>query len=436
MQSAVDAKHDRQVDELVRAVVARLGEELPPLVDDMVDAVQREVHVYQRPGIDLVDLHAGLRRIAGLFVRVVEERRELHSDELVAVHVIGAQRARQGLPPDAVVDSVRVALRVAWEAVLDLVARQGDPELGLRAVGKLSLHHMAFTHAVLDAIEAAYATEREQRLSGQVQAQATFVDRVLDGYWGNEAEIRSGGAALGNDLGKLCGLLMLMPAGGQDAETLRAAASKTAARVAGAFEGPMRTLPTLHVVLLLAVETMSEWPDALETVKDVAAEERLIVVPADPTAHPTQLTHVYRRAQPYLTLAHAVGAGAGIVTVKDLRLYAVLAGIPLSDRVEFVRDMLGPVLDLPEHKSTELLDTLDAVYRRRGRIADAARALHLHQNSVRYRLNRIEQLTGLCLDIPAERLHLELAMRLRWVAKAELATLDDPPKARVRTRPA
>jgi DNA-binding PucR family transcriptional regulator len=198
----------------------------------------------------------------------------------------------------------------------------------------------------------------------------------------------------------------------------------------------MRTLPTLHVVVLLATESMADWPEALEKVKEVASQERLIVVPADPTAHVTQLTHVYRRAQPYLTLAHAVGAGAGIVTVKELRLYAVLAGIPLSDRVEFVRDMLGPVLDLPEHKATELLDTLDAVYRRRGRIADAARALHLHQNSVRYRLNRIEQLTGLCLDVPAERLHLELAMRLRWVAKAELATLDDPPKARVRTRPA
>jgi hypothetical protein len=428
--------HDRRVDELVSVVVARLSDHLPHLVEDMVDAVQREVPVFRRPGIDLVDFQRSLRRIVGLFVRVVEERRELHSDELVAVHVIGAQRARQGLPPDAVVDSIRVALRVAWETVLELVAQEEAAVLGLHAVGRLSLLHMAFTHEVLDAIETAYATEREQRLSGQVQAQATFVDRVLDGYWDNEGEIRSGGAALGNDLGKLCGLLMLLPAGGQDAESLRAAASKMAGRVPGAFEGPMRTLPTLHVVLLLAVGSMPAWPEALEAVKDLATGERLIVVPAEPTAQVNKLTHVYRRAQPYLTLAHAVGSGAGIVTVKELRLYAVLAGIPLSDRIEFVRDMLGPVLDLPEHKANELLDTLDAVYRRRGRIADAARALHLHQNSVRYRLNRIEQLTGLCLDVPAERLHLELAMRLRWVAKAELATLDDVPKGRVRTRPA
>ena len=436
MQSAVDAKHERQVDELVRRVANRLGEQVPQLVDAMVDAIQREVPVFRRPGIDVTDFRSGLRRLAGLFVRVVEERRELQSDELVTVHVIAAQRARQGLPPDAVIDSMRVTLRVGWETVLDLVAEEDMSTIGLRAVGRLSLHHMSFTHEVLDAVETAYATEREQRLTGQVQAQATFIDRVLDGYWDDEAEIRSGAAALGNDLGESCGVLMLLPAGGQDAETLRTGASKMAAQVPGAFEGPMRTLPTLHVVLLLPASPTTDWADLLETVRDVANAERLIVVPSDPTPHLAKLTHVYRRAQSYLTLAHPAGSGPGIVTVKELRLYAVLSGIPLTDRIEFVRDMLGPVLDLPEHKANELLDTLEAVYRRRGRISDAARVLHLHQNSVRYRLNRIEQLTGLCLDVPAQRLHLELAMRLRWVAKAELATLDDPPKSRARARPA
>ena len=191
------------------------------------------------------------------------------------------------------------------------------------------------------------------------------------------------------------------------------------------MEGPMRSLPTLHVVLLLAAPTATAWNDALDAVSGMAARERLVVVPAEPVTHVNTLVHVYRRAQRYLTLAHAAGSGPGIVTVKDLRLYAVLAGVPTADRVEFVRDMLGPVLDLPPHKAKELLDTLEAVYRRKGRIAEAAADLHLHQNSVRYRLSRIEALTGLSLDVPAERLHLELAMRLRWVATAELATLDD-----------
>ncbi|HEX2038792.1 MAG TPA: helix-turn-helix domain-containing protein, partial [Acidimicrobiales bacterium] len=153
--------------------------------------------------------------------------------------------------------------------------------------------------------------------------------------------------------------------------------------------------------------------------------QRLTVVPAEPVPLATTVANVYREAQRYLVLAEADDRGSGLVSMKELRLYGVFAGIPVSDRIEFVRDTLGPVLDLPEHKARELLETLEAVYRCRGRIADAAATLHLHQNSVRYRLARVEELTGLSLDVPADRMQLELAMRLRRVATAELASLDD-----------
>lgn len=423
----------------IEAVLARVAERLGDDIGDVVAVMQAaadDVSPYHRPTAEAEDVRAGLRRIAGLFARVLEEDRRLGADELVTVHVIGAQRARQGIPPDHMVEGIRASLRVLWERVLDIASADDVGPAGLATVRELSLRHMQFMHDVLDAIETGYATEREQRLSGQVRAQAAFVDRLLEGHWDAEAEIRSQAAALGHDLGRLCGLLMLLPAAGQDTEALRSGASRVAAKVPGAVEGPMRTLPTLHVVVLAPTPALAAWDETVEVVANAAEAERLVAVPVDPTPHACALAHLYRRAQRYLPLAHAARAGAGMVTVKDLRLYAVLAGIPLTDRVEFVRDMLGPVLDLPAHKAEELLETLEAVYRRRGRIAEAAAELHLHQNSVRYRLNRIEQLTGLSMDVPAERMHLELAMRLRWVARAELATLDDPAPPRMRARPA
>lgn len=420
---------------VLTSVVERLGDSLADLVEGMHAAAEARWPSYRRSGTDAADVRADFRRVAGLFVRVLEERRDLRPDELVTVHVIGAQRARQGLPVDHMIDRMRAALRVGWERILDLAA-DDDADGRLALVRDLSLRHMQFMHDVLDAMETGYATEREQRLSGQVQAQAAFVDRLLEGHWDADAEIHSQAAALGRDLSRLCGLLMLLPGGTQDTEELRSAASDLAAKVAGAVEGPLRTLPALHVVTLLPVASMASWADAMATVAEVADRHRLVIVPVEPTSHANSLAHLYRRAQRYLSLAHSAGADKGVVTIKDLRLYAVLAGIPLADRLDFARDILGPVLDLPAHKADELLDTLDVVYRRRGRIADAAADLHLHQNSIRYRLSRIEQLTGLQLDVPAERMHLELAMRLRWVAKAELATLDDPPAPRVRARPA
>lgn len=425
----------KRIDSVASRLAEQLSHALPDLVEAMHSAAEEVWPLYQRPGAaaDSDDVRAGLRRIAALFVRVLEEGRRMGPDELVTLHVIGAQRARQGVPPEHLVHRVRASMRALWEAVFDLVAAE---DRDLDVVRELSLRHLEFMHDVVDAVEAGHATEREQRLSGRVQAQAAFVDRVLEGHWESEAEIRSQASALGHDLGRMCGLLLLLPAGGQDTEGLRGAASRLVGRVAGAIEGPMRTLPVLHVLVLASTPSSRSWTESLDCLATAAVEERLLVVPVEATAHANALANVYRRAQRYLPLAHSANSGPGVVTVKDLRLYAVLAGIPLADRVEFVRDMLGPVLDLPPHKAEELLETLESVYRRRGRIAEAAAELHLHQNSVRYRLNRIEQLTGLSLDVPAERMHLELAMRLRWVAKAELATLDDPPVARVRARPA
>lgn len=425
------------IDGFVAEVVARLSERLPDLVDEMCRVVQEELPVYRRPTPDVEDFRGGVRRTAGLLLRVLEERRPLLPEELVTMHVIGAQRARQGIPADCVIKGVQVGLRVGWEYLLAIVGELPLSPVSLQAVGRMSLEVFDFTHAVLTGLETGYATEQEQRLTGQVRAQAGFVDRLLEGHWDDEREIRSQAGMLGQDLGRACGMLFVMPSRGQHTESLRAAAAAVAAAAPGALEGPMRSLPTLHVVLLCATSGPAAWTASLEAVHRVAVDEGLVVVPADPVPNMNALVHVYRRAQRYLTLAHTAGSGPGIVTVKDLRLYAVLAGVPLADRVEFVRDMLGPVLDLSPHKAKEMLETLEAVYRRKGRIAEAAADLHLHQNSVRYRLNRIETLTGLSLDVPAERLHLELAMRLRWVAAAELAALDDtPPPTSSRSLPA
>lgn len=417
------------VDGFVSVVVERLSERLSDLVDVMYRAVQDELPVYRRPAADVEEFRSGVRRTAALLLRVLEEHRPLQAEELVTVHVIGAQRARQGIPADCVVEGVRVSLRVGWEFLMGIVRELPLSDVALQAVSRMSLEVFDFVHAALSALETGYATEHEQRLTGQVRAQAAFVDRLLEGHWDDERAIRSQATMLGHDLGHRCGMLFVLPAAGQHTEALRSAAAAVATATPGAIEGPMRTLPTLHVVLLCAAPRPAAWAASLDVVDEVAVRERLVVVPADPVPHAHTLVHVYRRAQRYLTLAHLAGTGPGIVTVKDLRLYAVLAGVPLADRVDFVRDVLGPVLDLLPHKAKELLETLEAVYRRRGRIAEAAADLHLHQNSVRYRLSRIEALTGLSLDVPAERMHLELAMRLRWVATAELGALDDTPSA-------
>ncbi|MGV9350290.1 helix-turn-helix domain-containing protein [Streptomyces spiralis] len=58
------------------------------------------------------------------------------------------------------------------------------------------------------------------------------------------------------------------------------------------------------------------------------------------------------------------------------------------------------MVDLPPEDRDALLDTLDAFLHHGGSADRAARVLHCHPNTVRYRLNRIRELTGRSLNEP------------------------------------
>src|SRR6476661_6518760 len=76
-------------------------------------------------------------------------------------------------------------------------------------------------------------------------------------------------------------------------------------------------------------------------------------------------------------------------------------------------DVLGPLAVLQAHDaahSSEHLRTLAAWLDHPGAPGQAARAIHVHPNTLRYRMNRIADLAGLDLDDPQVRLALRLQL--------------------------
>ncbi|MDQ3757643.1 MAG: helix-turn-helix domain-containing protein [Actinomycetota bacterium] len=55
-----------------------------------------------------------------------------------------------------------------------------------------------------------------------------------------------------------------------------------------------------------------------------------------------------------------------------------------------------------------------------------AAELGVHEKTVRYRLKRVHDVTGLSVDVPGDRLQLDIAVRLRRLAMAEVSPFDDP----------
>ena len=76
-----------------------------------------------------------------------------------------------------------------------------------------------------------------------------------------------------------------------------------------------------------------------------------------------------------------------------------------------------------QRRRTALLDTLEEYLARRRAIAETARALYIHPNTLRQRLARIERVSGLELA-REDLLALELAIKLVRLDAARRATLN------------
>ncbi|HZD01480.1 MAG TPA: helix-turn-helix domain-containing protein [Actinomycetes bacterium] len=120
----------------------------------------------------------------------------------------------------------------------------------------------------------------------------------------------------------------------------------------------------------------------------------------------------YREAQMALSIQAGSGVADGVTSFDQLGVYRVLSRVQDTDEVErFVRDWLHALLDYDERKRSELVKTL-FVYLECGGSYDAtAKALVVHRSTLKYRLQRIRELSGHDLNDPDTHFNLQLASR-------------------------
>lgn len=112
--------------------------------------------------------------------------------------------------------------------------------------------------------------------------------------------------------------------------------------------------------------------------------------------------------------AAANRAPAAIASAEDVTtLDALLAGLPSGVREGFSSRVLGPLLHYSDSAPTVLLDTLKSFLAHNGSWTRVADELHIHVNTVRYRIQRVEQLTGRDLSRLDHRLDLRAALLCR-----------------------
>ena len=89
----------------------------------------------------------------------------------------------------------------------------------------------------------------------------------------------------------------------------------------------------------------------------------------------------------------------------------LLASVPTPVLRSFTERLLGPLADYDARHNAELLPTLRSFLACDGSWSACAARMYVHVNTVRYRIGRIEALTGRDLSALADRVDFFLALR-------------------------
>jgi GAF domain-containing protein len=231
---------------------------------------------------------------------------------------------------------------------------------------------------------------------------------------GDVAEARA--RAAGCDLRRRHLVLHVEPVQGHgDPRPWPAVAERTEARLRRLAPGALVDTgrETLRALLPLPPGADEPEREALErALHELGGAERVLIGVSAMRRGVSDGHHSLREAADAAQIARALVRGGGALSYGDLGAYKYLVRLPL-DEAPYDRhcEAVERLVDYDRRRRSQLVATLEQYLRDRRSIATTARALFIHPNTLRQRLERIEKLSG--LDLAAEDLlSLELAVKL------------------------
>ena len=112
------------------------------------------------------------------------------------------------------------------------------------------------------------------------------------------------------------------------------------------------------------------------------------------------------------------GDAPEVASYRDLGAFQLLLSLQDDDAlISYCRGVLGPVEQGEGEYGDELLRSLDVFIEHNGHWEKAAAALYCHRHTLRYRIRRVEQLTGRDFSKARDRIEFWLALRGRELAR-------------------
>lgn len=323
------------------------------------------------------------------------------------------RRAEQGVPLGSVLHAYRLGFHVIWGALADRALREG--QVCLDGLVRESTTVWAWVDTSSEAVNAEYHEALIDSARHDEQQRTLLLDALFEGRLGEWKLLGGSLHAIGlPERGPY--LAVSAETGSTGAENLRGAGQYLRRH---GVPSAWRLRPDEQVGLIGAGRA-----GRLSMIRDLLAQQATARVGISPafddalgTGRALEIAAVARRCLP--------PDGAGVATIDDEPVAAIVASAPdISARV--IRGLLGRVRELPLGEQELLLGTLRMWISCGGNASAAASELYCHRNTVRNRLQRLEELTGQSLAEPRGITLLSVAA----TGARLLGPLGDPPPPR------
>jgi PucR C-terminal helix-turn-helix domain len=366
---------------------------LPELAEATIAVIGREVPDYARPleGPFGRALRVGVEQALERFVDAIEDPRSDDGDAREIYVALGRGEMRQGRSLDSLLSAYRIGARLAWERFLAAGEAAGHEPATLY---RLASAIFAYIDGISAESVEGFAEERAAAES-ELQRQRRALARVLMRDDVTPEDLRDHAQLAGWTRPTQVGALVVT---GEDVNPDRLA-SRVGAGVIAVAEG----------TLVVAWVPDPEAPGRRAQL-EAAVEGRPAAL--GPGVVPERAAVSLARARAALALAAEGRLDGRALVVADEHLSALLLhGGDATVAADLARRVLAPLADLRPRAHARLRATLRAWLDNPGQVTRVAAELHVHPQTVRYRLSQLRELFGDRLDDAEERFQLALALR-------------------------
>jgi hypothetical protein len=378
-QQALDAL-ERDASEIGHATAQGMREE----IEAVAAAADREPELPAR--LVMIAEHS-----VRTLVTVTREHREPTHYELAFIHEVAMRRAADGFPLDALLHGLRIGQRLIWQHI---VAHVADDPLAHQVIVWLTEQTLRYTDSLSAAMAGTYAGTQQARAADNLRRRTELLEEIVSGRFPYRSETLAVVTSLGLDPEQPCAVLVAVevdaraPSDPVVRERVRAALERHARRHSA------RSLIVARDSDVVAIISPPAPARAIgsATLADLRPSigDGLAVGLSDTC--PT-LGDAARGHAEALRATAVVRHTGGIAAIREIRLIDYLAAHADSTARRLLPRATTTLAD--RTNGAPLAQTLEAYLDSDLSVPATAARLSVHPNTVRYRLERIEQLTGL-----------------------------------------